>query len=471
MLNVKKLQAIRDKILGVTSDPSKYGDLNSVVYLQQILDAVQGITSTPSRVRGNLNEKIYLQKILNAKRGVVDGQFGSLSNSIYLQQLINAYNGVADKQFGSLSENSYLDAWSAVAASTNPVVYLFRDEFTTAQGAPVASPRAAEPGPGITTLVQADGQFSISAGKLNVPAQASAVWGDLSACTDIDVARTGLCLALKPNASSLADGAVLGLGNGGGTGAASILHALYLSNNAANYFSFLTPTWALAPFLDAGVLGATYSCYVIARPTTGCFLVVGTKMLYVSDLGNTATLRGKFTNKKMVGTVDDLKLVRLPAPWNTDYGIATQRLAGNRSAGDVFVHIANALIAFTVTTRPVAGNVDFRFRIQDATNYWQVTIDSTGALTLNEVVGGGATLRATAAGVIVSGHSVLIVADGTTIKAYSNDTLRWTYASAVNFATSTNGLLFDEGTGGSISEIVSWPRQISGSALTILNFI
>lgn len=117
MLNVKKLQAIRDKILGVTVNAAKYGDLNSVVYLQQILDAVQGITSTPARVQGNLNEKIYLQKIRNAKCGVADGQFGSLSNSIYLQQIINAYNGVADKQFGSLSEETYLDILMTVAST------------------------------------------------------------------------------------------------------------------------------------------------------------------------------------------------------------------------------------------------------------------------------------------------------------------------------------------------------------------
>lgn len=117
MLNVKKLQAIRDRILGVTVDPRTYGDLNSVVYLQQILDAVSGVASTPARTRGNLAEHIYLQKILNAKLGVADGQFGSLSNSIYLQQIINAINGVTSTKFGSLSENSYLDALYAVAGS------------------------------------------------------------------------------------------------------------------------------------------------------------------------------------------------------------------------------------------------------------------------------------------------------------------------------------------------------------------
>lgn len=122
MLNVKKLQAIRDKILGVTVDPSRYGDLNSTVYLQQIRDAILGIS--PARVNGNLSESVYLQQIRNAKRGVADGQFGSLSNSIYLQQIINAYNNVADRQFGSLSEDFYLDVLTIVSsgATVNPLL-------------------------------------------------------------------------------------------------------------------------------------------------------------------------------------------------------------------------------------------------------------------------------------------------------------------------------------------------------------
>lgn len=133
MLNVKKLQAIRDKILGVTVNPLGYGDLNSTVYLQQILDAVQGTTSTPARVRGNLHEKIYLQKIRNAKRGVADGQFGSMPNAVYLQQIVNAFNGVADGKFGSRSENDLLDVWYTVAASSAPTCTI-----TCAQTSPTA---------------------------------------------------------------------------------------------------------------------------------------------------------------------------------------------------------------------------------------------------------------------------------------------------------------------------------------------
>lgn len=124
MLNVKKLQAIRDKILGVTVNERSYGHLNSVVYLQQILDAVQGVTSTPARVRGNQNEKVYLQKIRNAILGVPDGQFGGLSSSIYLQQIINAFNGVTSTKYGSLSENAYLDALVTASKPTSVPWYL-----------------------------------------------------------------------------------------------------------------------------------------------------------------------------------------------------------------------------------------------------------------------------------------------------------------------------------------------------------
>lgn len=117
MLDNKKLQEIRDKILGVTVDRTKYGDLNSTVYLQQIRDALLSVS--PARVDGNLAEHVYLQQILNAKRGVADGQFGSMSNEIYLQQILNAFNGVADGQFGSLPADAYLDLLVSVAGPSN----------------------------------------------------------------------------------------------------------------------------------------------------------------------------------------------------------------------------------------------------------------------------------------------------------------------------------------------------------------
>src|SRR3972149_12041444 len=58
------------------------------------------------------------------------------------------------------------------------LIVLLDDEFITAEAAPLASPRACEPGPGTLTLVQTDGEMSIGAGALVFPAQATPVLGD-----------------------------------------------------------------------------------------------------------------------------------------------------------------------------------------------------------------------------------------------------------------------------------------------------
>ena len=56
------------------------------------------------------------------------------------------------------------------------LTFLLRDDFTTAR-APLLG-RLAEPGPGTLTLVQTDGQFSTSSGKLNFPVQSTPAWAD-----------------------------------------------------------------------------------------------------------------------------------------------------------------------------------------------------------------------------------------------------------------------------------------------------
>jgi hypothetical protein len=55
---------------------------------------------------------------------------------------------------------------------------------------------------------------------------------------------------------------------------------------------------------------------------------------------------------------------------------------------------------------------------------------------------------------------------GTTIKGYYNTTLAWTYASATNFATETDGKLTALGTGGRISSLIAWPVTLASATLT-----
>jgi hypothetical protein len=166
---------------------------------------------------------------------------------------------------------------------------------------------------------------------------------------------------------------------------------------------------------------------------------------------------------------DNFRGTLLPPPWNDDYGIATQRLAGARAPGDTFTHEADCLIEFTMTTVPAAAQAELHFRIQDATNYWAVTINAAGDLELDEVVGGGTTQRGISAGVVANGDRIVIVADASNIRVYEDDNLRINYTLAATFLTETAGELDTEGTGGAVDDLISWPRVLSGSALTTLN--
>lgn len=351
--------------------------------------------------------------------------------------------------------------------------FTLADEFTTNAVAPLTSPRTCEP-TGNLTLVQTDGQFSIASNKLVIPAQTTPTWSDLGFRHVAGFARAaGKALFFVWNhttanlsligwavASAISDTA-----NSEGEAYFVGDNDLRFVANAANPVASLIVSFAAS---------TDYRIAVVLRGT-GSFIFVkgGTfsewTLAWVGHIGTTATLYPRLVNRSSVATLDSFRLAQMGVPFTTDYGLATSQLAGARSAGDLFTHEGNCLIEFTTTTIPSAGQIEVRFRIQDTTNYWQVTIDSTGALDLDEVVAGTPTQRGTAAGVIANGDRIVILAVGASIKIYEANTLRITYNSAANFQTEINGKLETEGTGGSVSDIVTWPRTLSGAALTMIN--
>jgi hypothetical protein len=363
------------------------------------------------------------------------------------------------------------------SAAGEAVTYLLRDDFITDDAAPLDSPRTCEPGPGTLTAAQNDGQFSISSGGLQVPVQTTPVFGDLgfycNAAGGAAFTRAaGLALLHTINFATLTggDSTILGWANATTLGAATFeAGALLNSTDFRPYSANATSAAALAT-------GNVYAIAYVLR-SAGHFLLVkggafaSWTLVWVNAAGASASMYPGFLNQDNTGTFDNLRVSSLAAPWATDYGIATQQLSGARDPGDTFIHEGDCIIEFTVTTRPSADQIEVQFRKQDATNFWQVTIDSTGALDLDEVVAGTPTQRGTAAGVISNGERVVVLAVGTTIKVYDGNTIRITYASASNFQTETDGKLETEGTGGSVSNIVAWPRVLSGSALSTLTTI
>ena len=352
------------------------------------------------------------------------------------------------------------------------IVYLFLDRFITTDDAPMTTPRTAEPGPGTWTITDTGNLASITGGKLVLAGITTGftdprlVAGGLSRV----VGRALLGTNVMAGASIDTFGTAWRKATTGGS--TNVIHAPYFGNGAMHF-------WGGA-FTSSSVIGVVngveYQTALVLR-SAGCFLLVkggaytNWTLAAVSVSPADATLYPSLQhgNSTSTATFDAVKVADLPAPFTDDYGIVTQRLAGARVAGDAFTHEADCLIEFTATAIPSANNIDLRFRKQDDTNYWQVTISSTGAITLNEVVGGSATGRGTSAGAVSNGHRCVIIASDTTIRVYVNNVFKINYVSAVNFKTATAGVLSGEGTGGDVREIISWPRTLSGAAKAALD--
>jgi len=91
---------------------------------------------------------------------------------------------------------------SKAASSVVPLTWLLYDEFTTADAAPITSPRTCEPGPGTLTLVQTDGSQALSGGKYVFTAQTTPDWGDQGFYGSVQTWDFGLALSVKLNVST-----------------------------------------------------------------------------------------------------------------------------------------------------------------------------------------------------------------------------------------------------------------------------
>lgn len=346
--------------------------------------------------------------------------------------------------------------------------YLLRDDFTTAASAPLTSPRSAEPGPGTLTITDTNNKLSVASGLLTF-ATGGVGAGDPRAWGAILTRLAGRTVVASLLVSSSAAGIEVGWDNDTSTFPLDGLRIVSSSTTARENGSAV----------DTGslVTSTQYKFALVMRGTGVLYFIKGGvytswTLVWVGITGTHSAYPALSVNSSTaVGTVDLFRVLDLPAPFASDYGLATQRLSGARAAADTFVHEANCLIEFIMTTRPSALAIKLSFRKQDATNYWIVYIDSAGNFALREMIAGVENVRATVAtGAIANGHRCVVVADGTTIRFYNNNVLLTTYSSASNFATSTAGAIETLGTGpGAVSDIISWPRTLSAPASTYLD--
>lgn len=226
--------------------------------------------------------------------------------------------------------------------------YLFDDEFTTDTSAPLTSPRNAEPGSGVATLVQNDGQFSISSSKLQLPGQASSAWNDLTYIDSSTLARKiGRVLKTSINLSTLGD-VTVGWLNSTAPGA---------TNNAWDAgFRLKNPLLSYQRTVEVRLLqqistGVEYQIAVVLR-SIGAYVFLKAdsgnwKLVWIDDSLANANLRLGLANFSGVGAVDFVRVKDLVTPFDTDLGLAAFNITSFTQSVGASVLTNGALTAWT----------------------------------------------------------------------------------------------------------------------------
>lgn len=344
-----------------------------------------------------------------------------------------------------------------------------RDDFTAVESAPMASPHTCDV-VGTLTLVQNDGQFSASGGKLVFPAQTTPSFGDLGFYGDDFSRINGRAYLFLLNQSVESSGALVGLGAGAGLNVAGMEAAFY----GAGAIQVIVNGGGAFTVASAFVAGTDYKLLLIPRASGGtlCLVKGGVytdwTLLYVSVLGTGSSLRGKFSNFNAVGTLDFFRVVPLPAPFSTsDFGIATAHTA-SPSANATITSEADAVIEFTWTA--VTNEVlELSVRRTDDNNRWILRGSQSGStIKLIEVAAGVETEKASAAQTWTNGtpYRIVVRHSANTIRAFVADVDKTTYSSATFNNTATGVKVSHAGT-----DLVAWPFTLGAAAAALLDAV
>jgi hypothetical protein len=221
--------------------------------------------------------------------------------------------------------------------------------------------------------------------------------------------------------------------------------ALTMLYSAGAFNVSLVPAWAA---------GATHRHVGVLR-NAGQYMFLeggnysGWTLAWVEDANVSAPLYAAIVTNNNTWSSDHLRVADLPAPFNLDVFHLRDTVV---AASDTFTHPADCSIQFDFDTLSSGADVELWFRIQDATNYMRLAVQSDGTIDLDEVVDGTPNELATDAAALSGGERVAITAYGTSVKVdYDGTSAIDTTAS--NFTTATDGELDTIGTGGAISDL------------------
>lgn len=341
------------------------------------------------------------------------------------------------------------------AASTTvtftPKVWLFRDNYTTDDDAPVTSPRTTEPGGEQTTITDTANKVSISGGEL-IFAGGNGV-GDPKEVYATGLARiAGRTLVFGEKFSNRSDERFrIGW------------------SNAANYpnaqpmLILESVTW----LLDGVVLPTTPQ---VNTDYEWGEMLLASGLLAFLKVGANWTLQ--WLNKTDTTTpmyiASGVRAVTANTYRSThkraaDLPVFTPTLDVASPVEQAYTGTADALLEITLTAPgSITEEAGIVFRKLDDNNYWRAYFDTAGAFKLDSVASGTPTNRINVAGVITAGaaRAIRIIMNGSLLDAYTLNGSTWTKRGAqinISHQNTQTTVTPDVGANWSAANLLSYP--------------
>lgn len=326
------------------------------------------------------------------------------------------------------------------------VTWVFRDDFITDRAAGAVNNTPAEPGIGTRLAVDAANVLTISGHRLRIAP------GNAETREYVQLNRAAGRVAIIKGQYTVAPQRV---GWGSLQSSDSQKHGSFFLNGTSTgvYYG----TGALIQSLCDTVTGVDYQFAVLLQSAGSYWFIKGGTFtqwtLIFVDFAGVATPLFVGVNSHLIAAAGNYEYVYvrdLPYPFNTPFGLALHNVAAPSGA---YVGLADQIIDVDITAPGVLANEGgFRYRVQDANNYWRAYFSNSGQLRINSISGGVATNRLSAAGIIAGGQTrkLRIIVSGTIHKAIVFDGSIWTkIGSDVNFShvDTATGIETDFGVG------------------------
>lgn len=351
-----------------------------------------------------------------------------------------------------------LSVVASLAPRGQSIKYLLREDFIS-DAASVAGTRPCEPGPGTLTFTDSGNKWSIAGGYLMMNGTVSQP-GDPRLASEAFARVVGRCCLFNHRHTQYTGCGYIGWSDTAGV--SYYYHKISASRDTANVYACVSSGGSPAT-------GSTYvtnvdTNYAVVLRSAGAFMLqqVGSawKLIWVDAAGNKTPLYFHVSNQAgLVGRIGSIHLFDLGSPWDSDYGVATNRVAAPTSP-TATTSTADAIVEFTWT--PAANEVlELDVRRTDADNRWVVRCDQAGGtIKLIECNAGNETERSSAAQTWTVGTArrIVVIMDGGVIRSAVADVDKNVYTSATFNATATGVQASGFTTG---SNLVCWPCIVS----------